>query len=180
MNVNIIKKCILPLAFALAVVPAQAAIGFARPAQAPASAAPAAPQSPAIVAQPSAGSCDPFQIEVNRLIQAQDLRGNIIKSVKTMLGQFVAQGSVTAVQVDAIAEEIANVAYPRMKTTVEQCLRQNLSVDELREINAFYATPAGRKMNSLTPALMDAGSQTMQQPDVQSQIQQIMQKHLGK
>lgn len=180
MNANIIKNCILPLVFALAVAPAQATVGLARPAQAPVRAAPAAPQSPAVVPQPSVGSCDPFQIEVNRLVQAQDLRGSIIKSVKTMLAQLVAQGSATAAQVDAVAEAIADVAYPKMKTTVEQCLRQNLSVDELREINAFYATPAGRKMNALTPALMDAGAQTMQQPDVQAQIQQIMQKHLGK
>ena len=164
MNSKIIKNGILALAFTLVAVPAQAAFGFATPTQAP---------------QASAGSCDAYQAEVNRLLQAQDLRGTTIKAMKSMLAPLVSQGSITTSQVNSIAEEIVNITYPKMKVAVEQCLRQNLSVDELRQINAFYATPAGQKLNALQPVLMEAGTKVAQQPDVQTQIQQVVQKYLG-
>ena len=70
MNSKIIKNGILALAFTLVAVPAQAAFGFANPAS--------APQAPA-------GSCDSYDSEVNRLLQAQDLRGTTIKAMKAML-----------------------------------------------------------------------------------------------
>ena len=66
-----------------------------------------------------------------------------------------------------------------MKMALDRILRQNLSVEELRQINAFYETPAGKKLNSLQPALVEAGAQVVQQSDVQAQIQQVVQKHLG-
>lgn len=164
MNSKTIKNGILALAFTLVAVPAQAAFGFANTAP--------APQAPA-------GSCDSYDREVNRLLQAQDLRGTTIKAMKAMLAPLAAQGSITASQINTIAEEIVNITYPKMKVAVAQCLRQNLSVGELRQINAFYATPAGKKLNALQPALMEAGNQVAQQPDVQAQIQQVVQKYLG-
>ena len=97
-----------------------------------------------------------------------------------MLGQFVAQGQITSAQLKAIAEEVADVTYPKMKAVTAQCLQQNLTMDELRQINAFYATPAGKKLLALTPTFMDVGAKTMQKPDVQAQIQQIIQKHFAK
>ena len=117
---------LLALAFTCTAVSAQT-FNFAKPASA--------------ATQPSAG----FQAEVNQFIQAQDLRGSAIKGMKTMLGQLVSQGILTATQVDSITDEIVAIIYPNMKAAVEQCLRQNLTIDELRQINAFYATPAGKK-----------------------------------
>ena len=69
MNSRIIRLGILACAVALVAAPAQAAFGFAKPAN----------------ARPSAGSQDPYQYEIDRLIQMQDVRGNTIKSMKTML-----------------------------------------------------------------------------------------------
>ena len=165
MNSKIAKIGFLALAFACTAGSAQTAFTVAKPAPTP---------------QPSAGSCDSFQSEVDKFIQAQDLRGTSVKSMKTMLGQLVSQGVLTATQVDSIVDEIVNIIYPKMKVAIEQCLRQNLSVEELRQINAFYATPAGKKLTAMQPALMEAGSKITQQPDVQMKIQQIMQKYLTK
>ena len=159
MNSKTIRNSLLALTLAFAIVPAQAAFDFS---------------------QPSARSGSALQVEIDRLIQAQNLRGTIIKSITTMLGQFVAQGQITSAQLKAIAEEVADVTYPKMKAVTAQCLQQNLTMDELRQINAFYATPAGKKLLALTPTFMDVGAKTMQKPDVQAQIQQIIQKHFAK
>ena len=164
MNSKIIKSGILVLAFTLVAVPAQAAFNFAKPAN----------------ARSTVGSQDPYQYEIERLFQMQDIRGNTISSMKTMLGQFVTQGAITTIQLNAIAEEIADITYPKMKVALERIMRQHLSLEELRQINAFYETPAGKKLNSLQPTLMQAGAQVTQQADVQAQIQQVVQKHLGK
>ena len=163
MNSKIAKIGFLALAFACTAVSAQTAFNFARPAP-----------------QPSAGSHDPFQSEVNQFIQAQNLRASTVKGMKTMMGQLVSQGVLTATQVDSIVDEIVNIVYPKMKVAIEQCLRQNLSVEELRQINAFCATPAGKKLTAMQPALMEAGNKITQQPDVQMKIQQVMQKYLVK
>lgn len=164
MNSKIAKIGFLTLAFACTAVSAQTAFNFAKPAPAP-----AAPQQ-----------SEGFQAEVNKFIQAQNLRGSTVKGMKTMLGQLVSQGVLTATQVDSIVDEIVNIIYPNMKVAVEQCLRQNLTIEELRQINAFYATPAGKKLTAMQPALMEAGNKITQQPDVQMKIQQVMQKYLAK
>ena len=163
MKSRITKIGFLALAFACTAVSAQT-FNFAKTAPAPAA------------QQKSAG----FQAEVDKFIQAQDLRGSASKGMKTMLGQLVSQGVLTATQVDSMTDEVVNIMYPNMKVAVEQCLRQNLSLDELRQINAFYATPAGKKLAALNPVLMEAGSKITQRPDVQMKIQQVMQKYLVK
>ena len=161
MNSKIIRSGILALALSAVVVPAQAARDLAN------------------TSASSAFAPNSYESELNRYIEGQDLRGNMIKMVTTMMSQFVSQGLITAAQLNTIAEEVANAAYPRVKKATEDCLRQNLSVDELHQINAFNATPAGRKLIALTPSLMEAGNRAMQQPDIQQQVQQIVQRHLG-
>ena len=158
MNSKTIRNSLLALTLAFVLGPAQAALDFSRPA---------------------ARSGNAYQVEIDRLIQLQDLRGTFIKTFKTMLGQLVAQGKITSSQLNAIAEEVADVIYPKMKEATAQCLKQNLTVDDLRQINAFYSTPAGKKMVALTPTLTDVGAKAMQKPDVQAQIQRVVQKHLG-
>ena len=159
MKSKIIRNSLLALTLAFAIGPTQAALDYSRS---------------------SARSGNAFQVEIDRLIQAQNLRENFIKSFKTMLGQLVAQGQISSAQLNAIAEEVADVIYPKIKEATAQCLRQNLTVDDLRQINAFYETPAGKKMVALTPTFTEAGAKAMQKPDVQAQVQRIVQKHLAK
>lgn len=159
MNSKTIRRTLLALTLAFVLGPTQAALDSSRP---------------------SARSGDSYQVEVDRLLQAQDFRGTFIKSFKTMMGQLVAQGKITSSKLNAIAEEVADVIYPKMKAAAAQCLKQNLTLDDLRQINAFYATPAGKKMVALTPTLMEAGAKAMQDSDIQVQVQQIIQKHLSK
>ncbi len=167
MNSKIIKNGILALAFTLVAVPAQAAFGFANTTFAN------------TTTQAAAGSCDSYDSEINRLFQAQDLRGATITSMKTTMEQLAPKGTFTTRQLNAIAEEIVDIIYPKMKVALGRILQQNFSVEELRQINAFYETPVGKKLNSLQPVLMQTGMQVAQQSDVQAQIQQIVQKHLG-
>ena len=159
MNSKTIRKTLVALTLAFAIGPTQAALDSSRP---------------------SASSGNAYQVEIDRLIQLQDLRGSFIKSFKTMMGQLVAQGKITSSQLNAIAEEVVDVIYPKMKEITAQCLKQSLTVDDLRQINAFYSTSAGKKMIALAPTLMDTGVKAVQVPEIQAQVQQIIQKHLGK
>ena len=169
MNSKATKNVICALAFALVALHAQAAF---TPAQ--------KNSKSTFMSRFSAASRDPYEYEINRLIQLQDFRGNFTKTFKTTMEQFVANGMITTSQLDAIAEEITDVAYPILTEAVGKCLRQNLSVDELRQVNAFYETPVGKKMNALLPTLMQTGLEAMQKPEIQAKIQQVVKKHLVK
>ena len=162
MNSKTTRNILLALTLAFAIGPAQAAFDGSRSARS------------------SGGSSGAYQAEVNRFIQMQNLRAILIKSLNTALAPLAAQGTISSSKLNALVEEIADFIYPKVQAASEQCLRQNFTIDELREVNAFYASPVGKKMNALTPTFMDVGSKTMQKADVQAQIQRIVQKHLGR
>lgn len=166
MNSKILRNSILAVALALVAVPAQAQLG--------------AGFAGASLLKP--GASGSYESEINRYIQSQNLRGNVVKMFKTMMSQFIDQGvmKISPSQLNAMAEEFADVSMPIMTKSVGDCVRQNLSLDELRQINAFCETPVGRKLIALQPTFMEAGTKAMQQPEIQMKIQQIMQRYIGK
>ncbi len=162
MNSKILKNGILAVALALVAVPAQAQIASAF----------------AGITLPNAPASDSYKAEVNRYIQCQDMRGAMVKVLKANLSQVLG-AKLSASKLDAMVNELVDVSMPVMSKAVEDCLRPSISLEELRQINAFFATPTGRKMVSLQPTLMAAGEKAMQQPEIQAKFQQIAQRYIS-
>ncbi len=160
MNSKILRNSILAVALALVAVPAQAQFGSALAGS-----------------MLNAPASDPYKAEVNRYVQSQDMRGAMVKVLKLNLSQMLG-AKLSASKLDAMVNELVDASMPVMTKTVEECLRPSISLEELRQVNAFFATPTGRKMISLQPALMAAGEKAMQQPEIQAKFQQIAQRYI--
>ncbi len=160
MNSKILRNSILAVALALVAVPAQAQFGSL---------------TGSLRNTPASGS---YKAEVDRYIQSQDMRGAMVKVLKANLSQMLG-AKLSASKLDAMVNELVDAAMPVMAKTVEDCLRPSISLEELQQVNAFFATPTGRKMISLQPTLMAAGEKAMQQPEIQAKFQQIAQRYIS-
>ena len=100
------------------------------------------------------------------------------KSMRTPMQQFVDGGMMTAVQLDAMCKEMVDLLYPTVLETMKEGYRKHFSLDELRQISAFYATPVGKKMISIAPEFMQEAMATVQTPEMQGKIQALVIKHM--
>ncbi len=133
-----------------------------------------------VLPAPAAEKDPAYEAELSRFIELQDLRATFEKSMRTPLQQFVDRGMLTTAKLDAMCNDIVDLLYPTVLETMKEGYRKHFSLDELRQISAFYATPVGKKMISIAPELMQDAMAMVQTPEMQGKIQSIVIKHMTK
>ena len=133
-----------------------------------------------VLPAPAAEKDPAYEAELSRFIELQDLRVTFEKSMRAPLQQFVDRGMLTTAKLDAMCNEIVDLLYPTVLETMKEGYRKHFSLDELRQITAFYATPVGKKVISIAPELMQDAMAMVQTPEMQGKIQSIVIKHMTK
>ena len=121
-----------------------------------------------------------YEAELDRNLELQHFRQTVEKSMRIPLEQFVANGVMTKETLDAMSAEIVDVIYDPCVEALRESYRENFTLEELRQINAFYATPVGQKMIVVAPELMTKCMESVQTPEMQTKIQTIVIKHMTK
>lgn len=141
---------------------------LAKPAAKPAAAAPA--QAPG---QPTAAQQDPA-ISPSHLALAREvmLGSGIARSFDSVIPTFaqqIRQASVTRPELTKDLEEVLRSLDPEMELQKQQMIdtaakiyAQRLSEPELREIAAFFRSPAGKRYVETQPQVLDEMVQAMQ------------------
>ena len=133
-----------------------------------------------VLPAPAAEKDPAYEAELSRFIELQDLRVTFEKSMRAPLQQFVDRGMLTTAKLDAMCNEIVDLLYPTVLETMKEGYRKHFSLNELRQITAFYATPVGKKVISIAPELMQDAMAMVQTPEMQGKIQSIVIKHMTK
>lgn len=121
-----------------------------------------------------------YEAELTRFLELQNVRQTFEKAMRVPMENLVAQGLMTKEKLDAMSTEIVEVIYDPCVETIRESYRENFTLEELRQINAFYATPVGQKMIVLAPELMMKGMESVQTPEMQGKIQAIVIKYMTK
>ena len=125
---------------------------------------------------------DAFANEVKKSIELQHMREMLtemmVLHLKQALGQKSEQSSIPADKVEAISKEVADVMLPKLEQILFEMYKENYTLEEMKQLNAYQATPLGQKGIKLAPKLSLAGSLVAQDPEVVSALQAIVAKYL--
>ena len=121
-----------------------------------------------------------YEAELTRFLELQNVRQTFEKSMRVPWENLVTQGLITKEKLDAMSAEIVEVIYDPCVEAIRESYRGHFTLEELRQINAFYSTPVGQKMIVLAPELMMKGMESVQTPEMQGKIQAIVIKYLAK
>ncbi len=131
-----------------------------------------------IAAQQSATG-DAYYAEVKQLFKQTNVKENFAAGVRVMLENIKKNGSLPAdFNIDTAVKEIADAVSPLLQDDYVAIYKRYFSLAELREINAFYATPVGKKLTSKTAVITAESASLMDK--YAPQVTEILQRHLPK
>lgn len=123
---------------------------------------------------------DEFTKEVNRTIEISNVTETFINTMTTQMQQFVDEGILTQEKLATLVKEIEEFAMPLVKNKITELCKENFSLEEMKQINAYLATPLGQKSQRLFPKFTQEGSKLMQTPEAQEKIKEIVLKYFTK
>lgn len=120
---------------------------------------------------------DEYAAEVKKYIAASKVEETMAQQMDAQFTMLKAQAPITDAQIEemkkAAVESYREFVVPKY---VEVC-KKHLTLDDLKAINAFYASPAGKKLSeSIIPIAVDLTPTLAEwQPKLQETIMKIMQ-----
>ena len=112
---------------------------------------------------------DEFTKEINKAIALTD-----------QMQPLVEQGMITAENVVPLVKEMGEWIMPKVKERVAALYKENFTLEEVKQINAFYSTPVGRKMQNLVAKFSAEGTKVAQTPEAQQKMQEIFIRYMKK
>ena len=123
---------------------------------------------------------DEFTKEINRAVELQNVTSNFSQMMTQQMQTLVNQGMISKQNLSALIKEIEAYAAPLLKKKMAELYRKNFTLDELKQINAYLSSPAGKKALKLMPEFAAEGAKIMQTPEAQKKIQELALKYLSK
>ena len=123
---------------------------------------------------------DEFTKEINKAIEVMNISGNFTQTLTDQMQPLVEQGLITAENVAPLVKEIETNMMPQMKERMAALYKANFTLEELKQINAFFSSTVGQKMQKLTPEFAAEGMKVVQTPEAQNKIQEIFLRYMKK
>lgn len=123
---------------------------------------------------------DEFTREIYRAIELQNVTSNFSQMMTQQMQPVVDQGMISAENLKALIKEVEDYAAPLLKKKMAELYRKNFTLEELKQINAYLASPAGQKALKLMPEFAAEGMKIMQTPEAQQKIQNLAVKYFSK
>lgn len=133
--------------------------------------------SAAVHAQTNA---DAFRAEVEKTIELQHSTDVFIEALKMQLQGLTGTGALETEKLQPLVEEIGQAVVPALIERMHEIYKENFTLDEMKQINAYLATPVGQKVVKLTPMLSAEGVNVVQRPEMQAKVTEIISKYLKK
>lgn len=134
----------------------------------------------AVNAQETQAEDDELTIEVNRAIELSNFTANFGSLMVTQLQPLVEQGLLSAENLPAMVKEIEEWMLPILKKGMAALYKKHFTLDELKQMNAYLASPVGQKALKLTPQFAEEGMAIVQTPEAQQKIQEIFLHYMKK
>ena len=122
---------------------------------------------------------DAFDEEINKYLELQHIEVNFFNSMRTVMKPLVDKGALSENKLDLICKEITQMYIPKMRAVVGKLCREHYTLDEMKQLNVYLASPLGQKSIILMPKFMEEGMKTAQLPEFQSKVQEIVARHMA-
>lgn len=133
-----------------------------------------------VVAAHAQGISEEYAAEVRKALQLQHTTETLVETMRLQMQQLVDKGTMTVEGVNGFCQEMGDIMYPALEKRITDLYYQNLSLDELRQMNAYLSSPVGQKGIKLAPMFAAEGAKVAQSPEIQGKIMTIMSKYIKK
>ncbi|MBR6252015.1 MAG: DUF2059 domain-containing protein [Bacteroidales bacterium] len=116
--------------------------------------------------------------EIDKLLSLQDVRQTMIDAMSTQFQALVKMGQIAEAKAKTMAEECADVMVPKCLEIQKKLYKEYYTLEELKELNKFYASAVGQKTLKLAVTFSSSALQVAADPEVMKKIQEITMKHL--
>lgn len=122
---------------------------------------------------------DEWKAEIDRNFTLSRTPEIFVETLASQLKPLVDQGAIKAEQLDPLVKELSDVQLPALKEVSTSFYKEHFTLDELKQINAYLASPVGQKASKLTPKLTQKAQAVGQTPEAQEKIQKVLLKYLN-
>lgn len=121
-----------------------------------------------------------FKAEATRTIELTHVKEITISTMRDQYSQMAQSGLFNVDDIDALTNEIGDVIEPKQKEFLLKFYSENYTIAELKELNAFLASPTGQKGIRLATQQATQAMSIFQDPEILAKINDIVLKHLKK
>lgn len=127
-----------------------------------------------------------MQKEIDTTLELMDIRNMTAESMKSMMELFKqmlpTNGDTVAIDINAMSEEIADEAGVFYKKIITRIVCEKYTLDDLKKINSFMATPEGKKFthyftilgSNITPETYKQDKNSTVSPEMQAEIEKTI------
>lgn len=119
-----------------------------------------------------------FEKEVAKSIELMNTRQTMIETMMMQYSALANNGQLKSEKVRVISEECVDAMLPKLTEVLMSLYKEHYTIDELKELNKFYASEIGQKNIKLTPIFSMAGAQVATDPEMLEKLQSILVKHM--
>ena len=117
---------------------------------------------------------DEMSREIERTIELSNTTNTFMETMRLQMQPLVAQGMIKADKLQSVTNELAKLLMPALKQRLAVVYRENFTLDELKQMNAYLSSSVGQKAVKLTPVLASAGAEVVQSPEMRAKMQELL------
>ncbi len=118
-----------------------------------------------------------YRTEMKRYLELTNSEATFISGMKSTFVQLAKAGGFPAdIDIDLMAKDVAKAVCPLMVDDYATVYKKYLTLEELRAVNDFYTTPAGKKLAASAPQITTESSQFVTK--YAPVINEVMKRHL--
>lgn len=121
---------------------------------------------------------DEFNAEVRKSIELQHMGETLENTMKLQMTSAFPANHISTENMDAFIKEISVVMKPKLEVILRKVYVDNFTLEDMKQMNAFMATPVGQKTIKLAPMLANAGAEVAKDPEVMKAIQDAVMKYM--
>lgn len=107
---------------------------------------------------------DSLDLEILRMLELSGAEANYEVAMSQMFSMFKQQWTmVDSTTWNELEQEFDGAAISELNELLLPVYRKHLTLDEVRQLNAFYASPIGQTLTSKTPMIMQESMQVGQE-----------------
>lgn len=113
---------------------------------------------------PMSAQTDSLDLEILRMLELSGAEANYEVAMSQMFSMFKQQWTmVDSTTWNELEQEFDGAAISELNELLLPVYRKHLTLDEVRQLNAFYASPIGQTLTSKTPIIMQESMQVGQE-----------------
>ena len=115
-----------------------------------------------------------YEKEMERTILLQGQAEMFAETLKEQLNPLVEEGKMSSEQQEKVIKELSEYMVPLIVAKEKEMIKENYSLEELKELNAFLASPIGRKNVRLAATSANESAKVLSSPEVMEKMMEIM------